>query len=172
MALKTILCTKKYLTSHSLKIPIVIWMEDCFQNETTASTNYPNVTTDWYLQTVAKSIRTIDIVLSVFVLLSIRIVTAMDLCFSIQCTWRFEVKQKNTINDRGRRVLNGNFMKVLYKELYFIYFLRNIDFFDQELTLSLVNISVGCTMTVNNLVEFTLIVSICLFSGQEKVSVL
>ena len=42
------------------------------------------------------------------------------------------MKQKNTINDRGRRVLNGNFMKVLYKELYFIYFLRNIDFFDQE----------------------------------------
>jgi hypothetical protein len=27
MALKTILCTKKYLTSHSLKIPIVIWMK-------------------------------------------------------------------------------------------------------------------------------------------------
>jgi hypothetical protein len=27
MALKTILCTKKYLTSHSLKIPIVMWMK-------------------------------------------------------------------------------------------------------------------------------------------------
>jgi hypothetical protein len=31
MALKTILCTKKYLTSHSLKIPIVIG-KDCLSS--------------------------------------------------------------------------------------------------------------------------------------------